>query len=113
MLHASPATRETRVAFEPSKLAQASLEPRLSLPSGAEAGHGESSGLAVPAEELRHCRSAVCKTDQTRSRSATRGWARGSLQSAQTTVPVSQVASTTRPNAMRYQANGTKVWLDT
>ncbi len=37
----------------------------------------------------------------------------GQCQSAQTTVPVTQVASTTRPKAMRYQAKATKVWLDT
>ena len=50
------ATRETRVALKPSELAQASLEPRLSLPSGAEAGHGKSCGLVVPAEEQLLCR---------------------------------------------------------
>jgi len=33
------------------------------IPSGAEAGHITSSGRDVPAEELRHWRSAVCKTD--------------------------------------------------
>jgi len=63
MPHASPATRETRVAREPSKLAQASLEPRLSLPSGAEAGHGESCGLIVPAEALRALAAARSRLD--------------------------------------------------
>ena len=32
--------------------------------------------------------------------------------SAQTTSPLQAVASTTMPNAMRYQANGTKLWVE-
>lgn len=31
-------------------------------------------------------------------------------QSDQATQPIDQVSSTTRPKAMRYQANGTKLW---
>jgi len=55
-----------------------SVDPAsIAVPSGAEAGHGESSGLAVPAEELRHWRSAVCKTGQARPRAAWRDWTRG------------------------------------
>jgi hypothetical protein len=38
----------------------------IAVPSGAEAGHIAPSGRDVPAEELRHRRGAVCKTDQTR-----------------------------------------------
>ena len=34
-------------------------------------------------------------------------------QSCQTTSPLHAVASTTRPKAMRYQANGTKVCVET
>ena len=37
----------------------------VALPQGAEAGHIAPSGRDVPAAELRHYRSAVCKTDQT------------------------------------------------
>jgi len=32
-------------------------------------------------------------------------------QAAQVTAPLHAVASTTTPNAIRYQANGTKLWV--
>ena len=48
------ASRVTGPAFEPSVRAQARTEPRLSLPSGAEPGHGQSGGLTVTGEGLRH-----------------------------------------------------------
>jgi hypothetical protein len=44
------AIRGTRMAFAPSKSAQADLEPRHSVPSGAEPGHEQSGGLFVPGE---------------------------------------------------------------
>jgi len=62
------------------------------------------SGRHVPAEGLRRCRSAVCKTDQTRSRSAMRGWARGTIHPRPTygicvamTVIVCTLADSGRP----------------
>ena len=48
------AIRETRLALVASKPAQAGSEPRRSLPSGAEPGHKQSSGLLVPGEGLGH-----------------------------------------------------------
>ncbi len=50
----APASRETRLALRPSKPAQAGLEPRPSVPAGAEPGLKQSGGLLQPGEGLGH-----------------------------------------------------------
>lgn len=39
-------------------------------------------------------------------------WARRRAQGAQVTRPLQAVPNTTSPKAMRYQANGTKLWVE-
>ena len=72
---------------------------------GLERGHGVRDLVFTRRELARAARVAPASV----------GAASASLrpQSCQTTTPLHAVARTTRPNAIRYHANGTKVWVET